>query len=336
MDTLAFWQVLCFSCMFFMFYMYSILDGFDLGLGVMIGFITKNDDEKKTLLNAISPFWDGNEVWLVIAVSTLFAGFPDAYSRLLPAFYLPFLFIIICFIVRAVSLESSYSGKSISKFALTVFSISSFLASSAGILFLSLIVSGLPSNESGIPIVKTEYLFQPLPFVFAAAWVLMMLMHSLSYFIGKTDGVLKDRLMLHAKKLGSIFLIIFATGLFLLYLRKPGICIQPLALIGALMTFSGSLAYRFLIKPETEKRMFGFTAFAMAGIWLIAAGAMFPNFGNTVSNGTAAMTVYNTSAPLNTLKIVVCSSLIGMTAIIGYTVFVYRIFRHKPGGYLAS
>jgi cytochrome d ubiquinol oxidase subunit II len=315
--------------MFFMFFMYSILDGFDLGLGVMIGFITESDDEKKTLLNSISPFWDGNEVWLVIAVSTLFAGFPGAYSKLLPAFYLPFLFIIICFICRAVSLDFSYSGKNISRFALTVFSVSSFLASSAGIFFLSLIVSGLPSDETGIPRMEIGYLLQPLPVVFATAWVLMMLMHTFSYLVRKTDGVLKDRLTGYAKRLGTIFLILFVTSLILLYFRKPGICAQPLALIGAFMTFAGALAYRFSRNSEREKHMFGLTALAMGGIWLIAAGAMFPNFGNPAGNGTAAMTVYNSSAPLNTLKIVVFSSLIGMASIIAYTVFVYRIFRHK-------
>jgi cytochrome d ubiquinol oxidase subunit II len=316
--------------MFFMFYMYSILDGFDLGLGVMIGFITKNDDEKRTLLSTISPFWDGNEVWLVIGVSTLFAGFPGVYSKLLPAFYLPFLFIIICFISRAISLESSYSGKSLSKFSLAVFSVSSFLAASAGILFLAIIVSGLPSDESGMPLLKLEYLLQPLPLIFAAAWMLMMLMHSMSYLVRKTGGVLKDRLMRYAKKLGTIFIFLFIISLFLLYFRKPGIFMQPLAWIGVSMTISGAFLYRFLQSPKTDKYMFSLTALAMGGIWMIAAGSMLPGIINPVQDGNAAMTIYNTSAPLNTLKIVVYSSLVGMMTIIIYTIFVYRIFRLKP------
>jgi cytochrome d ubiquinol oxidase subunit II len=310
--------------------MYSILDGFDLGLGVMINFIAKNDDEKRTLLSTISPFWDGNEVWLVIGVSALFAGFPGVYSKLLPAFYLPFLFIIICFIARAISLEHSYSGKNLSKFSLAVFSVSSFLAASAGILFLSLIVSGLPSKESGMPLLKSEYLIQPLPLIFAATWVLMMLMHSISYLVRKTEGVLKDRLMRHAKRLGTIFIFLFIISLFLLYFRKPVICMQPLAWIGVLMTISGAFLYRFLQSPKTDKYMFSLTALAMGGIWMIAAGSMLPGIINPVHDGTAAMTIYNTSAPLNTLKIVVYSSLVGMMTIIIYTIFVYGIFRMKP------
>ncbi|MFZ2657729.1 MAG: cytochrome d ubiquinol oxidase subunit II [Victivallales bacterium] len=329
MDALAFWQISAFACLIFMMFMYSILDGFDLGLGVLIGFVTENDEEKRTLLGYISPFWDGNEVWLVIAVSTLFAAFPQAYSNLLPSFYLPFLFIIILFMCRAISLEFAYSGKDISRTSLWIFSITSFLASSLGILFLGVMISGIPTGKDGVFMFSAMDIIRPLPLIFASAWILLMLLHSISYMTRKSDGALRDRLMKLAKRMFPAFTVLYLTGIFLLYLRMPQIAGRPVVLAGAFMTIAGALAFRSAIGSKVERHMFAFSTLAMGGVWVVMAGSMFPNIANPVQNGNGIMTIYDSSAPLNTLRVIVLSALFGMASLIVYVFSVYAIFRRK-------
>ena len=83
---------------------YSMLDGFDLGVGSLHLFARK-DQDRRIFLNAIGPVWDGNEVWLVIIIGTLFAGFPFAYATLFSSFYIPLIFLIFALMFRAVAIE---------------------------------------------------------------------------------------------------------------------------------------------------------------------------------------------------------------------------------------
>lgn len=329
MDTIIFWQIMAFSCIIFMMFMYSILDGFDLGIGMLIGFVTTNNDEKKKLLAAVTPYWDGNEVWLVIAVSTLFAAFPAAYSTMLPSFYLPFLGIIILFICRAISLDFTYGGSGISKIPLAIFSITSFLAALFGIFFLTVIVSGIAVDGTGAFRVTAGNILRPGPIVFTAAWLLLLLLHTISYLAGKSDGILKERLLRYAKRFRAVSMVLFPAAIVLLCRDLPGIRERPVIWLGAAMTISGMGLHWITQKLHLEKFMFPLSAFAMGGVWLIIAGALFPNIVNPAQKGNALMTIYNSSAPLNTLKLVVLSAMAGMAAIIAFALFTYGILGKK-------
>ena len=85
---------------------YAVLDGFDLGVGFWHLF-TKRDEERRTLLAAIAPLWDGNEVWLIAAAGALLAAFPEAYATAFSAFYLPLMLVLFSLAARAVSIEIS-------------------------------------------------------------------------------------------------------------------------------------------------------------------------------------------------------------------------------------
>ncbi len=329
MDTITFWQIMGFSSIIFMMFMYSILDGFDLGIGILIGFVTANDEEKKKLLAAVTPYWDGNEVWLVIAVSTLFAAFPAAYSTMLPSFYLPFLAIIILFICRAISLDFTYGGSRIAKIPLAVFSITSFLAAFFGIFFLTVIVSGITIDGTGAFRVTAGNLLRPGPMVFTAAWLLLLLLHSISYLAGKSDGMLKERLLRYAKRLWAVNMALFPAALVLLCHDLPEIWGKPVIWLGIAITISAMGLHRIAQKPSLEKFMFPLSTLAMGGVWLIIAGALFPNIVNAARQDNALMTIYNSSAPLNTLKLVVLSAMAGMAAIIAFALFTYGILGRK-------
>ena len=92
----------------FMLVMYIVLDGFDFGAGIIHLFFTKNDKEKKQVMRAIGPFWDGNEVWLIAAGGVLFATFPTLYASAFSGFYLPLIMILWLFIFRALGIEFTH------------------------------------------------------------------------------------------------------------------------------------------------------------------------------------------------------------------------------------
>src|ERR1700754_3446092 len=83
---------------------YAILDGFDLGVGILHLF-ARNDTERRIFMNSIGPLWDGNEVWLVVFGGALFAAFPEAYAAAFSGFYLPFMLVLFALILRGVSME---------------------------------------------------------------------------------------------------------------------------------------------------------------------------------------------------------------------------------------
>jgi len=92
----------------FMLVMYIVLDGFDFGAGIIHLFFAKTDEEKKQVMRAIGPFWDGNEVWLVSTGGVLFAAFPTLYASAFSGFYLPLIFILWLFIFRALGIEFTF------------------------------------------------------------------------------------------------------------------------------------------------------------------------------------------------------------------------------------
>ena len=84
---------------------YAILDGFDLGVGILHPFVARDDQQRRLVMNSIGPLWDGNEVWLVTFGGALFAAFPEAYATLLSGMYLPIMLLLFCLILRAVSVD---------------------------------------------------------------------------------------------------------------------------------------------------------------------------------------------------------------------------------------
>ncbi|MBQ5658392.1 MAG: cytochrome d ubiquinol oxidase subunit II, partial [Peptococcaceae bacterium] len=84
---------------------FFILEGFDYGVGIMLPFVGKTDDERRVVLNTIGPFWDGNEVWLLTAGGAIFAAFPNWYATLFSGFYLALFLILIGLIVRGVAID---------------------------------------------------------------------------------------------------------------------------------------------------------------------------------------------------------------------------------------
>ena len=151
METLWFWLVAV------MVAAYVVLDGFDLGVGIIYLFIARNDGERKTVIRSIGPFWDGNEVWLLAAGGTLYCAFPVLYASSFSGFYLPLMIVLWLLILRGLTLElRSHVDIDIWKhFADAVFSLSSSLLA----IFLG---AALGNVIRGVPLDAEGYFFLPL------------------------------------------------------------------------------------------------------------------------------------------------------------------------------
>src|SRR5665647_3530155 len=141
---------------------YAILDGFDLGVG-MLHLFTKKDEERRLMLNSIGPVWDGNEVWFVTAGGALFAGFPDIYATMLSSFYLPVMALLNGLIFRAVAIEFR-SKQTMAWWRWTwdiIFSLGSFMISFILGVVIGNLIRGIPLDQHKEFAGTIEDLFSP-------------------------------------------------------------------------------------------------------------------------------------------------------------------------------
>ena len=146
---MEFLSVLWFFLIFVLIAGYFVLDGFDLGIGVLSPFIAKNDEERAVLRRAIGPVWDGNEVWLLTAGGALFAAFPDAYATTFSGFYLAVMLVLFGLIVRAVSFEFRAGDPSWGKLWDACFFVGSLLPALLLGVAVGNVVGGLPLDANG-------------------------------------------------------------------------------------------------------------------------------------------------------------------------------------------
>src|SRR5580698_11416031 len=123
--------------------LYVLLDGFDLGVGILFGF-TRNDDKRRAMISAVAPFWDGNETWLVVAGVVLWGAFPIIYATLLSAFYLPLLVMLAGLILRGVAFEFRYKTQRLRWIWDAGLAVGSLLAAFIQGMTVGALVQGLP------------------------------------------------------------------------------------------------------------------------------------------------------------------------------------------------
>ncbi|GJH03348.1 MULTISPECIES: cytochrome d ubiquinol oxidase subunit II [Paraburkholderia] len=188
MDVTVIWAAIIALGLF----MYIVLDGFDLGVGMIFPFFPA-DSERDMMMHSIAPVWDGNETWLVLGGAALFAAFPMVYSVALSGLYLPIIFMLVCLIFRGVSFE--IRGKA--NRTKNLWSLS-FICGSAGAAFFQGVILG--AYLQGIPvkdgIFSGDPFFWVTPFSFFTGMGLMVTyaLQGATYLVMKIDGDLQERL----------------------------------------------------------------------------------------------------------------------------------------------
>src|SRR5579872_3810659 len=169
--------------------MYVMLDGFDLGVGALHLF-AKTDEQRRIFLNSIGPVWDGNEVWIIIVIGGLFAGFPDAYACVFSGFYTLCMVLIAGLMFRAVAIEfrSKSGSKTWRKIWDVAFSLSSHVVAFALGLVLGNVILGIPLDATQNFVGSFSDFFRPYAILIGLFAISLFAMHGAIYLHMKTEG----------------------------------------------------------------------------------------------------------------------------------------------------
>ena len=188
---------------------FFVLEGFDFGVGALHSVIGRSEAERRTAINTIAPFWDGNEVWLVVGVAGIFAAFPAWYATWLSALYLGIVLLLVALIARGVSIEWRGKGRSRPwrggwSFALTAGSVAAPLV--LGIA-LGDLLAGLPIDQDGAFTGRVWSFFTGFGVWTGLTLVALCLLHGATYLAIRTTDEVRQRATSWARILGVVALV---------------------------------------------------------------------------------------------------------------------------------
>lgn len=304
---------------------YSILDGYDLGIGMLLPL--GNEAEKDRMIASIGPFWDANETWIVLGVGTLLIAFPEAHGRILTALYLPVTLMLIGLIMRGVAFDFRVkAGPNKKQRWNRVFFAGSLLASTTQGWMLGAYVTGLQTGLLNTLFSALIALLLPAFYIFlGSAWLMI-----------KTEGALFDKAARWARRAllpvaAALLLVSAATSLVSTTIAERwftlpnAIGLAPIPITCTLIFIA--LAWFFTRTRESIYRYpwLPFTGAAAIGL-MASIGFFYSVYPYVVID---ELTIWETASATSSLKFVLVGVVIVIPAIIGYSIYVYRVFSGK-------
>ena len=323
---------------------YVVLDGFDFGAGIVHLFVARSDEERRTVLAAIGPVWDGNEVWLIAGGGVSFFAFPRAYAAGFSGFYLPLTIVLWLLILRGLAIE--FRSKEAHPLWCAFWDGTLFVASTLMAIVLGAalgnLVRGVPLDASGYfsgPLF-TDFRVGPDPGVLD--WytlavglfaLLVLAAHGCLYLVWKTEGAVRERSRVLVERLWpgiAVLAIVVTLATFWIQplvvdnLRaRPFVWILPLVVIGSMT--AGIVCHR----RGRELSAFLASAFVIAGLLGITAATVYPNILVSSRAPAYSLTVANAAAAASTLRIGLIWWVIAIALAIGYFVYLFSAFAGK-------
>jgi cytochrome d ubiquinol oxidase subunit II len=316
---------------------YAILDGFDLGVGV-IQLFTKDETERRKNINAVGPVWDGNEVWLLTGGGALFAAFPIVYATVFSGFYIAFMLLLIALIFRAVSFEfRKYAGSPKAKRNWEYgFAAGSTIPALLYGVAIGNVLKGLPVElENGTVTSSISFLglLNPYAILVGLVSLTMFTLHGSIYMTLKSEGSHQERMANWAGKSWIAFIALYVIATIATFFTAPylftGILKNPLFWILFILLFASIIYIPIGIKAKKFGRTFVFSSLMIASMIGLVALSLFPRLVPSSIDLANSLTIYNASSTERTLFTMLIIALIGMPFVIGYTIFIYRVFKGK-------
>ncbi len=313
---------------------YFMLDGFVLGMGTLMPFIAKTDDERRTIYNAAGPVWDGNQVWLITAGGVTFAAFPGTYAVMFSSMYTALYLLLLALIIRGVTFKfrGLVDTTGWRKTWDTCHFIGSFLpALLLGVAFAN-IFQGIPIDENGVNQAGLFQLLNPYGLFGGVVFVVMFTMHGAIYLAIKSTGELYERSRKTAIRIWSVAVLggvaflsysAFATKLFENYLANPALFIIPLFAVVGLILIRPALGAGKMWKA------WAFSSLFIVCVTLWAVIGLFPALLPSSLNPAWSMTIENSASSKLTLTIMLVVALIMVPIVIAYQAWAYKTFSHK-------
>ncbi len=322
-------QVIWFFLIGVLFAGYSVLDGFDLGIGALFPFLAKTREERSVLAGAIGPVWDGNEVWLLTGGGALFAAFPGAYATVFSGFYLALMLVLFALVFRAVSLEFRYHGAREGRFWDGAFFAGSAIPSLLFGVALGNVIQGVPLNASGDFTGSFFTLLRPFPLIVGLLGLVAILVHGCAYAALKTKEDLQARARRFAGILWFPYIALLAASGVAAGLLIPGVLGRIPAWIAVGGVLFALAAMKAGLKRRKDGAVFAWSAAAFLGLWGLAGANLFPDLVRASNDSSLSLTIRNASSSPITLKVMLLIALIGMPLVVGYTIWSYRVFRQR-------
>lgn len=337
-------EILWFSVIAFMLAMYVVLDGFDIGAGILHLLVAKSDIERRSVLAAIGPVWDGNEVWILAAGGTLYFAFPMLYASSFSGFYLPLMMVLWLLMLRGLGIELRHhiDNPMWKTFWDSVFALGSILLA----IFFG---AALGNVVRGVPLQADGYFFEPLWTTFTVVpdagildWFTVTMglvafftltVHGANYLAMKTDGLVQARSRDIAGKSWWCITLTSIVALISISSIRPEIWINfqehPWGFIFPLLGALGLVGMFYYNRRTQDSRAFFASATFIAGMLASTAFGQFPNVLHASTDPKYSLTVYNTITHDYGLSVGLVWWIIGIVIALGYFTYLFYSFRGK-------
>jgi cytochrome d ubiquinol oxidase subunit II len=316
--------------------LFFITDGANLGMGSLYPFIGKSEEDKRIMLNAIGPLWDGNEVWLITAGGVTFAAFPAVYATMFSSLYSVLMLILFALILRGVSFE--FRGKVDDPRWRRVWDACIFFGSFTPALlfgvFFANVIKGMPIDGEGLFQGSLLALLNPCAFIGGALFVLLFLVHGALWLAIKSREARHENALAVANRLwpfelgvAAVFVLasFIRTRMHENYLEHPVLFAIP---VGTVLCLLG-IKY-FLLRRAPFKAWFA-SALTIAGAIFYTVTGLYPNMFPSSIDDQFTLTAHNASSSPLTLKIMLIVVLLFIPVVIAYQVWAYKLFSGKIG-----
>ncbi|HEX7542285.1 MAG TPA: cytochrome d ubiquinol oxidase subunit II [Anaerolineales bacterium] len=311
---------------------FFFLEGFDYGVGILLPFLGKDNDERRAIINSIGPVWDGNEVWMITAGGALFASFPNVYATLFSGFYLALVFMLVALIMRGVAFE--FRGKRESKSWRTMWDWAIFTGSLLPALLWGVAVANLMCGFA----IKQDMnyyggllpLLNPYALLGGLVFVSLFTMHGANFLARKVSDGIAER----AKKaaftswiVAAVLTVTFVTWTFFAtdILTKPGINgLIPAVLVAVTLLVTG-----WLIHAGKSGWAFITGSLTVVFTTIMVFAGLYPRILVSSLDPSWSLTIVNAASSPYTLKVMTIVAAIFVPIVLVYQGWTYWIFRKR-------
>jgi len=344
---------------------FALLDGFDLGVGTLLPFLARTDEQRRVLLNAIGPTWEGNQVWFITAGGAMFAAWPFVYATAFSGFYWAMLLVLFALFFRPVGFE--YRSKVADPRWRNAWDWGLFVGGAVpalvfGVAFGNLL-QGVPFELDGF--MRSTYtgsfwgLLNPFGLLAGVVSLSMLVMHGALYLQLRTEGKLNARAARAARWFGALFMAAFALagvwqavgieGFRIVAMPDPGGVVSPLSktvemvegawmqnytaypwtMSAPIVAFAGGLLALLFSAAKRTGLAFVCSGTAVAGVIMTAALAMFPFIMPSSTQPNVSLTAYDAVSSHLTLNLMFIAVVVFLPIVLLYTSWVYSVLRGK-------
>ncbi len=327
-------NILWFILIAVLFIGFFFLEGFDYGVGMLLPFLARNDGDRRVVINAIGPFWDGNEVWLLTAGGAMFAAFPHWYATLFSGFYLALILMLFALILRGVAFEfrSKDENPAWRSFWDWMIFAGSFVPALLWGVAIGNLMAGVPIDDRMNYAGTFWNLLNPYALLGGLAFVALFLLHGALFLSLKTRGevlqqarVATGRLWLPTVALVVLFVAggYFATDLFTRAQVNPTV----LALLAAVALLLSGLLHR----ASRDGLAFIMTGLTIALATMTVFAGLFPRVMISTLDPRWSLTIYNASSSSYTLQVMSIVAAVFVPLVLLYQGWTYWVFRERVG-----